>query len=183
MKLVILDRDGVVNEALPRHVRTVEEWRPIPGSLDAIARLGRADYRVVVATRQPGIRRRHLTIEDLNRIHEQMHRRLAEHGGSVDAIFVCLCLPSHDCECFRPHASMLHAIADRLHGSLAGVPYVGGTRDGVEAARAAGARPILVRTGGRKAARRSAAPTPGIEVHAEVHDDLAAAVDALLAEH
>ena len=183
MKLVILDRDGVVNEALPHHVRTVEEWRPIPGSLDAIARLGRADYRVVVATRQPGVRRRHLTIEDLNRIHEQMHRRLAEHGGAIDAIFVCLCLPSHDCECFRPHASMLHAIADRLHGSLAGVPYVGGTRDVLDAARAAGARPILVRTGVRKAVRRGGTPTPEAEVRAEVHDDLAAAVDALLAAH
>lgn len=181
MKLVILDRDGVVNEALPRHVRTVEEWRPIPGSLDAIARLGRAGYRVVVATRQPGIRRRHFTIEDLNRTHERMHRQLAEHGGSVDAIFVCLCLPRHDCECFRPHASMPHAIADRLHGSLAGVPYVGGTGDVLEAARAAGARPMLVRTGDRKAARRGAAATPEAEAHTEVHDDLAAAVDALLA--
>ena len=179
MKLVILDRDGVVNEALPHHVRTVEEWRPIPGSLDAIARLSRAGYRVVVATRQPGIRRRHFTIEDLNRIHEHMHGRLAEYGGTVDAIFLCLCLPSHDCECFNPHASMPHAIAERLHGSLAGVPYVGGTADVLEVARAAGARPILVRTGNWKATRRSEALAPGTEVH----DDLAAAVDALLAVH
>ena len=183
MKLVILDRDGVINEALPRPVRAADEWRPIPGSVDAIARLGRAGYRIIVATRQPGIRRRHFTIEDLNRIHEQMHRRLAEHGGAIDAIFVCLCLPSHNCECFRPHASMPHAIADRLHGSLAGVPYVGGTRDVLEVARAAGARPILVRTGDREAGRRGGALTPEAEVHAEVHDDLAAAVDALLAVH
>ena len=78
---------------------------------------------------------------------------------------------------------MPHAIADRLHGSLAGVPYVGGTRDVLEAARAAGARPIRVRTGDRKAARRGRTPTPETEVHTEVHDDLAAAVDALLAVH
>ena len=181
VKLVILDRDGVINEALPHQVRSVEEWRPIPGSLDAIARLSRAGCRVVVATRQPGLRRRHFTFEDLNRIHEHMHGGLAEYGGTIDGIFLCLCLPRHDCECFKPHASMPHAIAERLHGSLAGVPYVGATPDVLEAARAAGARPILVRTGNRKATRRSAAATPEAEVHAEVHDDLAAAVDALLA--
>ena len=112
-----------------------------------------------------------------------MHRRLAEHGGAIDAIFVCLCLPSHDCECFKPHASMPHAIADRLHGSLAGVPYVGGTGNVLEAACAAGARPILVRTGDRKAVRHGGAATPEAEVHSEIHDDLAAAVDALLAVH
>ena len=179
MNLVILDRDGVINESLPRHVRTAEDWQPIPGSLDAIARLSRAGYRVVVATNQPGIRRRYFTFEDLNRIHERMHRRLAEYGGTIDAVFICLCLPKHDCECFSPRPSMLHEIAERLHVSLDGVPCIGETPETLQAALAAGARPILVRTGkGRATARGDICPE-GIEVH----DDLASAVDTLLAAH
>lgn len=179
MNLVILDRDGVINEALPRHVRTAEDWQPIPGSLDAIARLSRAGYRVVVATNQPGIRRRYFTFEDLTRIHERMHRRLAEYGGTIDAVFICLCLPKHDCECFSPRPSMLHEIAERLHVSLDGVPCIGETPETLQAALAAGARPMLVRTGkGRATARGDRCPE-GIEVH----DDLASAVDTLLAAH
>ena len=179
MNLVILDRDGVINESLPRHVRTAEDWQPIPGSLDAIARLSRAGYRVVVATNQPGIRRRYFTFEDLNRIHERMHRRLAEYGGTIDAVFICLCLPKHDCECFSPRPSMLHEIAERLHVSLDGVPCIGETPETLQAALAAGARPMLVRTGkGRATARGDICPE-GIEVH----DDLASAVDTLLAAH
>ena len=178
MSLVILERDGVINEALPGDVRCTDDWRPIAGSLDAIARLVRAGYRVVVATNQPGIRRRHLTIEDLNRIHELMHQRLAEYGGAIDAVFVCLCLPRHSCECFDPSPSILHEIADRLHVSLRGVPCVGATPKFLETAHAAGARPMRVRTaGGIEAAR----PGAGGE-DLEVHDDLAAAVDELLAE-
>lgn len=177
MSLVILDRDGVVNEALPGHVRSPDDWRPISGSLDAVARLGRAGFRVVVATNQPGIRRRHLTIEDLNRIHERMHRRLAEFGGTIDAVFVCLCLPRHVCECFKPRPSMLHEIAERLHVSLRGVPCIGGTPKFLETALASEARTIRVRTGTAKAAAQGVARLDEIEMH----DDLAAAVDALLA--
>ena len=177
MNLVILERDGVINEALPGQVRRAEEWQPIAGSLDAIARLGRAGCRVVVATRQPGIRRRHLTIEDLNRIHEMMHRRLAEYGAAIDAVFVCLCLPRHDCECFRPRPSVLHEIAERLRVSLRGVPCIGGSPEFLQTARGAGAHPIMVRTGGRKAGPRGAPVRDDVEVH----DNLAAAVNALLA--
>lgn len=172
MNLVILERDGVINEALPGHVRCADEWKPIAGSLDAIARLGRAERRVVVVTRQPGIRRRHFTIEDLNRIHELMHRRLAEYGATIDAVFICLCLPRHDCECFKPRPSVLHEIAERLRVSLRGVPCVGASPEFLETARAARARPIRVRTGRGKAADPDAF---------ETRDSLAAAVDALLA--
>lgn len=177
MKLVILDRDGVVNEDLQGHVRSAEDWRPISGSLDAIARLNRAGYRVVVATNEPGIRRRHVTFDDLNRIHEKMHGLLSEYGGAIDAVFICLCLPSHACDCFSPRASMYHEIADRLKVSLAGLPCIGSAPRGIAAAAAAGARPILVRTGKRKEALGHGACPEGFEAH----DDLAAAVDALLA--
>ena len=176
MNLAILDRDGVINEALPGHVRSEDDWRPIPGSLDAIARLGRAGYRIVAITRQPGVRRRHLDFEDLNRIHELMHRRLAEYGGTIDAVFTCLCLPRHECECFKPRPSVLHEIAERLHVSLDGVPCVSSAPKMLETALAAGARPIRVRTG--KAAADSGAGTDDFEVQ----DDLAAAVDALLSD-
>ena len=177
MNLVILERDGVINEALPGQVRSSEEWPPISGSLDAIARLGRAGYRVVVATNQPGVRRRHLTIEDLNRVHELMHRQVAEYGGAIDAIFVCLCLPRYACECFKPRPSMLHEIADRMHVALQGVPYITGRRDGLAPALAAHARPMLIRADSATASRRGDPVPDGIEVHA----DLASAVDALLA--
>ena len=179
MNLVILDRDGTLNQALPHHVRSPEEWQPIPASLDAVAHLGRAGYRVVVATHQPGIRRRYLTFEDLNRIHERMHRRLADHGGTIDAVFVCLCLRSHACECFKPRPSILHEIADRLRVPLDGVPCIGGTPDVIEAARGSGARPMLLRTGRSEMAARDGAYPDDVEVH----DDLASAVDTLLAAH
>ena len=178
LNLVILDRDGAVNQALPHHVRSPEEWQPIPGSLDAVARLGRAGYRVVVATHQPGIRRRYFTFEDLNRIHERMHRRLADYGGTIDAVFVCLCLRSHACECAKPRPSILHEISDRLRVPFDGVPCIGGTPAVLEAARGSGARPMLLRTGRSEAAARDGATPDGIEVH----NDLASAVDTLLAE-
>ena len=177
MNLVIVERDGVINEALPGQVRSTEEWQPIAGSLDAIARLGRAGCRVVVATRQPGIRRRHLTIEDLNGIHELMYRRLAEYGGAVDAVFTCLCLPRHHCECFSPRPSVLHEIAERLHVPLEGVPCVGASPEFLETALAARARPMRVRTGKGKAAARGGLTHDEFETH----DNLAVAVDALLA--
>ena len=178
MNLVILDRDGVINENLARHVRSPVDWKSIPGSLDAIARLNRAGCRVIVATNQSGIRRRYFTFEDLNRIHEEMHRQLAEYGGTIDAIFICPCHPNDGCECFKPRPGMLHEIADRLHVSLDGVPFIGDTSRDIEAALAVGARPMLVRTGeGEKALLGGACPG-GIEVH----DDLASAVDTLLLE-
>ena len=177
MSLVIIERDGVVNEALRGPVRCPDDWRPIPGSLDAIARLGRAGHRVVVSTRQPGIRRRHLTVEDLNRVHELMHRRLAEYGASADAVFICLCLPRYECECFRPSPSVLHEIAERLHVPLPGVPCIGGTTEFLDTARSARARPMRVRTAARKAPLRGA----GAAGDVETHDDLAAAVDTVLA--
>ena len=178
MDLVILDRDGVINENLPRHVRSPEDWKPIPGSLDAIARLNRAGRRVVVATNQSGIRRRYFTFEDLNRIHGEMHRRLAEYGGTIDAVFICPCHPNDGCECFKPRPGMLHEIAERLHVTLGGVPFIGDASRDVEAAVAVGARPMLVRTGQGEATLRAGACPEGIEVC----DDLASAVDTLLAE-
>ena len=178
MQLAILDRDGVINEDSEDFIKSPEEWHPIPGSLEAIARLTRAGWRVVIASNQSGLRRKLLTIDDLNRIHERMHRQLAEMGGRIDAIFVCPCLPKDGCECRKPAPGMLLEIGERLRTPLEHVPYVGDKLSDVEAARAAGARPWLVRTGHGKETLDSGEDLSDVEVA----DDLAGAVDRLLQE-
>lgn len=176
MDLVILDRDGVINHDSDDHVKSPQEWEPLPGSLDAIARLNRHGFRVVVATNQSGIRRKLFDIETLNRIHDKMHHDLAEVGGHIDAIFFCPCLPRDNCECFKPNPGMLIEIGARLRASLESVPVIGDSLRDVEAARAVDARPLLVRTG---KGERTLADNPDLDV--EVFDDLAAAADALVA--
>jgi len=177
MELVILDRDGVINQDSTRHIRSPEEWIPIPGSLDAIARLNRAGFRVVVATNQSGLARRLFDIETLIRIHETMQHQLAEIGGHVDAIFVCPCHPKDNCDCFKPNPGMLLDISERLRISLDNVPYIGDKLIDVQAARAAGARPFLVKTGNGKKTLRSKQNLDDVEVF----EDLAKAADALIA--
>ena len=177
MELVILDRDGVINQDSARHIRSPEEWIPIPGSLDAIARLNRAGFRVVVATNQSGLARRLFDIETLIRIHETMQRQLAEIGGHVDAIFVCPCHPKDNCDCFKPNPGMLLDISERLRMPLDNVPYIGDKLIDVQAARAAGARPFLVKTGNGKKTLRSKQNLDDVEVF----EDLAKAADALIA--
>jgi D-glycero-D-manno-heptose 1,7-bisphosphate phosphatase len=178
MQLVILDRDGVINQDSDAHVKSPAEWRPIPGSLEAIARLNRSGWRVVVATNQSGVGRGLFDIETLNAIHERMRSQLAEIGGTIDAIFFCPHRPQDRCECRKPKPGLLQDIAARLRISLAGVPAIGDSRRDVEAALAAGARPILVRTG--KGERTLA--EHGNPEDVPVFDDLAAAAEALLAE-
>jgi len=173
----VLGRGGVVNEDPGTCITSPEQWQPLPGSLDAIARLSRAGWRVVVATNQSGLRRKRLDMVMLNRIHDRMHRQLAEVGGRVDAVFICPCLPRDRCPCRKPEPGMLREIAARLHVSLEGVPCIGDEPCDLEAARAAGAAPWLVRTGHGAAAEASGA-LPGVT---RVFDDLAAAADALLA--
>ncbi|HEY4732164.1 MAG TPA: D-glycero-beta-D-manno-heptose 1,7-bisphosphate 7-phosphatase [Gammaproteobacteria bacterium] len=176
MELVILDRDGVINEDSDDFIKSPEEWRSIPGSAEAIARLTHANYRVVIATNQSGMGRGLFDIGTFNRINEKMHREVSNAGGRIDAIFYCPHRPEAACNCRKPRPGMFHEISRRLHCDLKGVPAIGDSLRDVQAARAVGARPILVRTGkGRK-----------IELtqeelgDVEVYDDLAAAVDALL---
>jgi D-glycero-D-manno-heptose 1,7-bisphosphate phosphatase len=177
MQLVILDRDGVINQDSPRHIRSPEEWIPIPGSLDAIARLNRAGFRVVVATNQSGLARRLFDIENLIRIHETMQRQLAEIGGHVEAIFICPCHPRDNCDCFKPNPGMLLDISERLRTPLDKVPYIGDKLVDIQAARAAGARPFLVKTGNGKKTLRSKENLDDVEVF----EDLAEAAGVLIA--
>lgn len=178
MKLVILDRDGVINEDRDAFIRSPEEWIALPGSLDAIGRLNRGGWRVVVATNQSGLRRKLFDVETLNRIHDKMNRQLAEIGARVDAIFICPCLEREHCACRKPAPGMLRAIAERLRTPLETVPYIGDKARDLQAARAAGAQPWLVRTGRGEHTQTDPVMGPDVRVFA----DLAEAAGALLAE-
>lgn len=177
MRLIILDRDGVINEDSDAYIKSPDEWIPIPGSLEAIARLNRAEYRVVVATNQSGVARGLFTLDTLNRIHDKMHRALAEMGASIDAIFYCPHGPEERCACRKPKPGLFHDIERRLGISLRGVPAIGDSLRDLQAAAAVDAWPILVRTG------KGSRTLDKLDVTEDlpVFDDLAAAVDALLA--
>ena len=181
MKLVILDRDGVINHDSAEFIKIPEEWTPIPGSLEAIARLNRADYQVVVITNQSGIARGLLTVNALNRIHQKMFDALHEVGGEISAIFFCQHGPGDGCDCRKPRPGLFLELADRLKINLTGVPAVGDSLRDLEAARAAGASPVLVRTGkGEKSVAAIGSGEAARFVEVPVHADLAAFVDDLL---
>jgi D-glycero-D-manno-heptose 1,7-bisphosphate phosphatase len=176
MKLAILDRDGVVNYDSAAFIKSPDEWRPIPGSLEAITRLNQAGYHVVIATNQSGVGRGLFEMATLNAIHDKMNRALAEVGGRLDAIFFCPHAQEANCNCRKPRAGLLDEIGRRLNVTLEGVPVIGDARRDLEAAIAVGARPILVLTGKGQKTRREGQLPPGTEVYAS----LAEAVDALL---
>jgi len=171
VQLVILERDGVINVDSGSPMTSEHDWQPLEGSLEALARLQGAGYRIVVASNQPGLRRKSFNIEILNSIHHRMQRELLDAGGGVDAVFFCACPPKDACECAMPNPGMLLEIGSRLRIPLDGVPVIGSTMKAMDAALAAGARPVFVSTG-----KDASAPRGDIECF----DDLAAAVDGLL---
>lgn len=175
MKLIVLDRDGVINYDSVGYIKSPAEWRPIPGSLNAIARLNQAGFHVAVATNQSGIGRGLFDMAALNAIHGKMHQALAQAGGRVDAIFFCPHTADDNCSCRKPRTGMYEDIARRLNTSLAGVPMVGDSIRDMKAAAAVSASPMLVLTGNGKKTRRAGKLPPDTLVFA----DLAAAVDAI----
>jgi D-glycero-D-manno-heptose 1,7-bisphosphate phosphatase len=177
-KLIVLDRDGVINYDSEHFIKSPEEWRPVPGSVEAVARLNHAGYRVVVATNQSGIGRGLFDMGMLNTIHEKMHKALAHAGARVDAIFFCPHTADSKCECRKPKAGMLIEIGKRFNTELTGVPCIGDSLRDLQAAEAAGAQPMLVLTGkGEKTLRDGNFPKNTV-----IFPDLAFAVSALLAE-
>jgi D-glycero-D-manno-heptose 1,7-bisphosphate phosphatase len=179
MKLVILDRDGVINQDSDAYIKSPEEWIPIPGSPEAIARLKRAGYTVVVATNQSGIARGYYDLGTLERIHRKMEQTLRAAGGSVDGIFFCPHGPDDGCDCRKPKPGLLRQIEAAFDLKLSGVPVIGDSLRDLQSADAVGARGILVLTGkGNKTAR-----DPALDTTVPVYDDLARAVDALLKEN
>ena len=176
MQLIILDRDGVINEDSDEFIKSPSEWQPLRGSLEAIARLHRAGWQVVVATNQSGVARKLFSLDTLARIHETMHHRVIETGGMIDAVFFCPHGPSDGCDCRKPKPGMFHDIAERLRVDLRGVPAIGDSLRDIQAAEAAGATPILVKTG--KGFGTVSNPELGTGV--AVFDDLYSAVNQLL---
>lgn len=175
MKLVILDRDGVINEDSPNFVKSVDEWIALPGSLAAIARMNRAGWRVVLASNQSGLGRRFFDMATLNAMHAKLRAELVREGGQIDAIFVCPHHPDDGCDCRKPLPGLLLDIARRYDISLEGVPVVGDSLRDLQAAAAAGATPWLVRTGnGRKTEAKGGLPPGTI-----LSDDLMAVAVAL----
>ena len=168
MKLVILDRDGTINHDSDQHIKSPDEWRPIKGSLNAIARLTQAGYRVVVATNQSGIARGLFDTATLIAINNTMHQAVAQAGGRIDAVFFCPHAAESNCECRKPKPGMLVEIGQRFNVSLGEVPMVGDARRDLEAAVAAGAKPVLVLTGKGKKTREAGALPRGTQVFADL---------------
>ena len=177
MKLVILDRDGVINRDSEQYIKSPDEWQPIAGSLEAIARFTQAGFRVVVATNQSGLGRGLFDMATLNAMHDKMHKAVNQLGGRIDAVFFCPHAQDAGCACRKPQPGMLLEIAERFNVALAGVPAIGDSLRDLQAASAAGARPILVLTGKGEQTLKSG----GLPEGTEIHQDLAAAALALAA--
>ena len=176
MKLIILDRDGVINVDSAQFIKSPDEWRPIPGSLEAIAALSQAGYRVVVATNQSGIGRGLFDMSTLNAINAKMHKAVNQAGGRIEAIFYCPDTAESESRYRKPAPGMLLEIGERLAMPLEGVPAVGDSLRDLQAASAVNARPILVLTGkGQKTLEGG-----GLPEGTEVFPDLAAVVEALV---
>lgn len=178
MKLVILDRDGVINHDSDAFIKHPDEWQVLPGSAEAIARLSRNGWRVVIATNQSGVGRGLFSMDTLNSIHAKLRREVAAAGGLIDAIFLCPHGPDDACSCRKPLPGLFHDIARRYEISLTGVPAIGDSLRDLQAAAETGCAPWLVLTGKGQHTLSCGNLPPGTQVR----DDLAAVVDALLSE-
>jgi len=176
MKLIILDRDGVINHDSDAFIKSPDEWVPVPGSLEAIARLNQCGYRVVVSTNQSGIARGLFNIVTLNAIHQKMHAAAQRVGAHIDAVFFCPHAADDNCDCRKPKPGMLQEIAKRFDLSLKGVPAVGDSLRDLQAGFVSGCTPYLVLTGKGEKTRGKGGLPPGTTVF----PDLAAVVDHLL---
>ena len=177
--LVILDRDGVINADSDEYVKTVDEWIPLPGSLEAIARLNANGYTVAVASNQSGLARAYFDRRDLRAMHRKFRRLLKAVGGRVDRIEVCPHGPNDGCDCRKPKPGLILRLMRHFDADPGTVTVIGDSLRDLEAAHAAGARPVLVRTGnGRESEKRLYGELSGTPVYA----DLADAADALVAD-
>ena len=164
MKLIILDRDGTINHDSDEHIKSPEEWKPIKGSLEAIARLTHANYRIAVATNQSGIARGLFDTRTLFAIHDTLLRALSPVGGRIDAFFFCPHKAEDRCPCRKPQPGMLLEVARRFNVSLDDVCMVGDAQRDLEAAAAAGAKPVLVLTGKGTQTRAEGKLPPGTRI-------------------
>ncbi len=182
MKLVILDRDGTINQDRDDYIKSAAEWVPLPNALEGIARLTHAGWHVVVASNQSGLGRGLFDVVTLNAMHAKMHKMLAGVGGRIDAVFFCPHAPDQACNCRKPKPGLFEQIAKRYGMSLAGVPVVGDTARDLIAGAAVGCAPHLVLTGKAESLRGQTLPNnfpPGTQVH----DHLLAFAEDLIQRH
>jgi len=177
-RLIVLDRDGVINHDSDHYIRSADEWLPLPGSLEAIAALCRHGFQVVIATNQSGLGRGLFDARHLDEIHEKMRSSVIAAGGELSGIFFCPHHPEDKCNCRKPKPGLLLQIEQAFGCSLKGRPVIGDSQRDLDAAAAIGARPILVRTGNGST---TAANLKGPDAP-EIYDDLAAAVAVLMDE-
>lgn len=188
-KLIVIDRDGTLNPDPEDYLRSPDDWQPLPGALEAVARLNQAGWRVVVATNQSGLGRGLFDIATLNDIHARMHKALAQAGGRVEAVFFCPHAPEDACACRKPAPGLFVQIGQRFGMDMSRVPAAGNAVRHVQAAAAAGCPTHLLLTGQSEALRgRSslgsdlATAVPTLPPGTQVHDDLSAFADWLLAQ-
>lgn len=176
MKFIVLDRDGVINKDSDQFIKSPDEWEAIPGSLEAIAKLNQAGWRVVVASNQSGVGRGLFGMDMLNAINGRMNEALAQSGGRLDAIFFCPHAADSTCDCRKPKPGLLAQIQERFSVDLTGAPIVGDSLRDLQAGIAVGCKPILVLTGKGEKTRDD----PDLPPDTQIFPDLAAVVDSLL---
>lgn len=177
MKIIVLDRDGVINLDSDQFIKKPEEWKPIPGSLEAIARLNESGWRVIVASNQSGVGRGLFDMDTLNAINEKMTKALGQVGGRLDAIFFCPHTADSTCDCRKPKPGMFLQIAERFNAEMKGVPVVGDSLRDLQAGVAVGCRPYLVLTGKGSKTQLD----PDLPEGTQIFPDLAAVVAQLTA--
>jgi D-glycero-D-manno-heptose 1,7-bisphosphate phosphatase len=185
MSLIVLDRDGVINEDSDAYIRSLSDWQPIGGSIKAIAALSQAGFNIAVATNQSGLSRGYLSLEDLEAIHDKLCQQVEEEGGQIAGIFYCPHLPEEGCSCRKPATGLLQAIENELGESPRGAIFIGDSLKDLQAARAYGCRPMLVKTGKGTttlAGLQSAELLLTDYEKVPVYDNLAAAVRDILGE-
>nr|WP_179119781.1 D-glycero-beta-D-manno-heptose 1,7-bisphosphate 7-phosphatase [Pseudomonas fluorescens] len=175
LKLLILDRDGVINYDSDAYIKSVEEWIPLPGSIEAIAQLSKAGWTVAIATNQSGIARGYYDIATLEAMHARLRALVAEQGGEVGLVIYCPHGPDEGCDCRKPKPGMLKIIAEHYKVPLAGIWFVGDSLGDLEAAKAVDSQPVLVKTG--KGEKTQAKNLP---VGTLIFDDLAAVAAELI---
>jgi len=168
--LVILDRDGVINHNSEEYIKSPEEWIPIEGSLGAIARLKKAGHTVVVATNQSGIGRGYYTLDMLYQIHAKMQAMLEEEGGVIDGIYFCPHQPEDNCECRKPKPGLLLQIKDDYPGEFSQAIFVGDSERDIEAAKQAGCKAALVKTGNGEKAVKAISEREGVPIYSNLAD-------------
>ena len=179
MKLIILDRDGVINHDSVKFIKSADEWEPISGSIKAIANLTQIGYTVVVCTNQSGIGRGIYGMEELNEMHEKMHKLVTNAGGRIAAIFICPHTPEDNCDCRKPKPGMIYEICERFNvTNITKIMLVGDSERDLHAIEIAGGIPILVKTGnGKKTLNKSTIPPSTL-----VFDNLLAVSEYLIAK-